>query len=389
MAHSLRFAAVAALVSVATVGAQNTPRRLTATFLDVGAVPGGAINVRIGLPQASEVRVLVDTMAPAEAKRIARDDQGVWSGTLGPLEPDVYVVSCIVDGVYSDLGIVVVPGVTPEAWEVRKVPHGTIHLRWYDSRSLGVLRSVYVYTPPDYERGDASYPVLYLLHGSGGVEASWSFDGLAHVILDNLIADGKATPMIVVMPFGHPEPSARLGFRPTFARRDIDEFTRDLLEDVMPMVEGSYRVLRDPDRRAIAGLSMGGNQARRIGLSRLDLFRYVATFSGSMGLGSGTPTVAAIEKAFPVVFEDPARTNATLRLLWAAVGSEETSLLAQHRMFTSVLNRHRIRNTFVTVPGSHTWHVWRRNLRDLAPLLFRHQGAAGRSSTLESLPEDR
>jgi enterochelin esterase family protein len=368
--HSLRLATGAALVSLATLSAQSPTPRLTATLLEIAAAPGGAINVRIGLPQANEVRALVDTMTAEEAKRLTRDDRGVWSGTLGPLEPDIYVVSCIVNGVFTDVGIVIVPGQTPEAWEVRQVPHGTIQLRWYDSRSLGVLRSVYVYTPPDYERGDTSYPVLYLLHGSGGVEASWSFDGLAHVILDNLIADGKAKPMIIVMPFGHPEPSVRLGFRPTFARRDVGEFTRDLLEDVMPMVEGSYRVMRDPDRRAIAGLSMGGNQARQIGLSRMDLFRYVATFSGSMGARGGTLTAEDIEKTFPTVFTDPARTNTTLRLLWAAVGTDEASLLAQHRIFTTVLNRHGIRNTFVTVPGGHTWHVWRRNLRDLAPLLF-------------------
>src|SRR5262249_17347544 len=105
-----------------------------------------------------------------------------------------------------------------------------------------------------------------LLHGSGGVEASWSYDGLAHVILDNLIADGKTKPMIVVMPFGHPEPSLRLGVTPTFTHRDMAEFSRDLLEDVIPMVERSYRVDRNADRRAIAGLSMGGNQARQIGL---------------------------------------------------------------------------------------------------------------------------
>jgi enterochelin esterase family protein len=122
--------------------------------------------------------------------------------------------------------------------------------------------------------------VLYLLHGSGGIEASWVMDGLANVILDNLIADGKVKPMVVVMPFGHPEASGRIGNLPTFVRRDLGEFSRDLFEDVMPMIERLYRVKRDPDARAIAGLSMGGNQARQIGLGRLDLFHYVATFSG-------------------------------------------------------------------------------------------------------------
>jgi enterochelin esterase family protein len=212
--------------------------------------------------------------------------------------------------------------------------------------------------------------VLYLLHGSGGAEASWVLDGLANVILDNLIADGRAQPMIVVMPFGHPEPSMRLGSMPTFTRRDVQEFARDLIEDVIPMVERAYRVARQADRRAIAGLSMGGNQARQIGLGRMDMFHYIATFSGTMGVLGGAVTPEAIEQTFPDVFADAMSTNATLRLFWQAVGSEETSLLAAHRTFTGVLNQHQIRNTFVTIPGGHTWHVWRRNLRDLAPLLF-------------------
>ena len=234
-----------------------------------------------------------------------------------------------------------------------------------------MLRSVYVYTPPDYERGNAAYPVLYLLHGSGGAEASWALDGLANVILDNLIADGKATPMIVVMPFGHPEASPRIGSPATFTRRDVGEFSRDLLEDVMPMIERAYRVRRDPDMRAIAGLSMGGNQARQIGLTRMDLFHYVATFSGTMGVTGGAVTIDAIERTFPEVFADPQATNNTLRLLWSAVGSDEKNLLAQQQMFNGLLDSRQIRHTFVIEPGGHTWHVWRRNLRDLLPRLFK------------------
>jgi enterochelin esterase-like enzyme len=176
--------------------------------------------------------------------------------------------------------------------------------------------------------------------------------------------------MIVVMPFGHPEPSMRLGSMPSFTRRDVQEFSRDLIEDVMPMIERGYRVARQADRRAIAGLSMGGNQARQIGLGRMDLFHYIATFSGTMAVVGNAVTPEAIELTFPEAFADPQATNATLRLFWQAVGTGETGLLAQHRLFTDVLKRHDIRNTFVTIPGGHTWHVWRRNLRDLAPLLF-------------------
>ena len=309
------------------------------------------ITIRITAPQAKEVRALVDVMPISTAVPLVRDANGVWSGSLGPFAPDIYLTSCIVDGVASRLSYAHITGPTPEAWDLRKVPHGAVHQRWYDSRSLGVLRSVYVYTPPDYDRGNTTYPVLYLLHGSGGIEASWSLEGMANVILDNLIADGKAKPMVVVMPFGHPEASMRVGVIPTFMRRDLSEFTQDLFDDIIPMIERTYRVRRDPDWRAIAGLSMGGNQARQIGLARMDMFHYVATFSGSMGVLGGTVTNAAIRQTFAGALEDAGSTNTTLRLFWAAVGADETNLLNSHKLFNSVLDAHVVRHKFVTIPG--------------------------------------
>ena len=363
----------ACLVAVALLALSTIVygRQSGAAVLELKAAPDRSFTIRLNAPAAKEVRVFVDTMPASAALPLTRDTTGVWSGKVGPLAPDIYLASCLIDGVAAFAGYVHITGSPPEAWDPRKVPHGAIAQRWYDSRSLGVFRSVYVYTPPDYDRGNASYPVLYLLHGSGGTEMSWVMDGLANVILDNLIADGKVKPMIVVMPFGHPEASGRIGNLPTFVRRDLGEFSRDLFEDVMPMVERSYRVKRDPDSRAIAGLSMGGNQARQIGLGRMELFRYVATFSGTMGVAGGTVSNAALRETFAPVFENPAETNATLRLLWAAVGSDEANLLAHHKMFTALLDAHQVRHTFVTIPGGHTWHVWRRNLRDLLPLLFR------------------
>ena len=375
MRRSLTVLAVA--LTVATGPAPAAAPQVTATALpgvsviDIRTAANSTIAFRINAPKAKDVRVFVDTMPQSAAQPLVRDDAGVWTGTLGPLEPDIYPVAAVVDGAMAIAGYAHVTGPTPAAWDPRKVPHGAVHQRWYDSRTLGVPRSVYVYLPPDYDRGNTVYPTLYLLHGSGGVEASWILDGLANVILDNLIADGKVKPMVVVMPFGHPSASVRIGSPADFSRRDFGEFSRDLIDDVMPMIERLYRVRRDPDMRAIAGLSMGGNQARQIGLNRMDLFHYVATFSGSMGVAGGALTDAAFEQTFPAVFADPQAANATLRLFWAAVGSGETNLLASHKTFTNMLDRHQIRHTFVTIPGGHTWHVWRRNLRDFAPLLFR------------------
>ena len=341
------------------------------TLIEAKGTADGTVAFQINAPRAQQVSVLVDTMPAAKAKPITKDPRGIWSGTLGPLEPDLYVAAYIVDGVLRSAGYVHVTGPVPQAWDVQRVPHGSIHQHWYDSKSLSMLRSVYVYTPPGYDKDTTTmYPVLYLLHGSGGTEGSWVFDGVANVILDNLIADGRATPMIVVMPFGHPEPGMRAGSTPTFARRDIPAFTADLLDDVLPLVERTYRAARDANRRAIAGLSMGGNQARQIGLNNLDKFRYVATFSGTVGVRSGVVTEETIEETFAAALSEPNMTNALLRLFWSAVGTDETNLRANHKIFNSVLDRHGIKYEYTTIPGGHTWHVWRRNLRDVLPLLF-------------------
>jgi enterochelin esterase family protein len=314
---------------------------------------------------------MVATMKEADAKKMTKGSDGVWTGSLGPLVPDYYPLMFITDGVYRTAGYVHITGSTPEAWDPRPVPHGTIHQHWYHSNTLGMLRSVWVYTPPGYETGKDSYPVLYLLHGSGGDEGSWVADGMANIMLDNLIAAGTAKPMVVVMPFGHTNPSWRAGVVPSFAGRDTAAFTQELTTEVLPAIEQTYRITREADSRAIAGFSMGGNHARIIGFARVDLFHSVATFSGTISVRGGQVTPEAIAEAYAPVFTDPAATNAALRLLWLAVGSEETRMLSQHKMFRDVLSEHRIKHTFVVESGGHTWHVWRRNLRDLVSLLFK------------------
>ena len=354
----------AMLMSAAAVAASPAQTQTGARIVEInGNHRNGTATFRIDAPQARDVRVLVGTMNAADAKPMMKDDKGIWTASLGPLVPDYYAVAFLTDGILRTGAYVHVTGPTPEAWDPRPVKHGTIHTHWYDSKALKVLRSVSVYTPPGYEEGKDSYPVLYLLHGSGGDETSWVKDGLANVILDNQIADGRAKPMIVVMPFGHTDPSPRAGVVPNYAGRDTPAFTRELIDEVMPAVEQTYRINRRADARAIAGFSMGGNHARLIGLQRMDLFHSVATFSGSIGV--------PIEEAYGPLLADPDATNATLRLLWLAVGSEETRMLGQHQMLRDVLNAHRIRHTFVVEKGGHTWHVWRRNLRDLSTLLFK------------------
>jgi enterochelin esterase family protein len=351
------------------LGARQAGAPPVLTPLDPEVRVDGTVVFRLQAPQAARVGVYVDTMSPALAVMLTKDVKGVWSGPVGPLEPDIYGVSFLVDGVSISAGFVDVVGRTPQAWTPQKVPHGSVHEQWYDSKSLGMLRSMYVYTPPGYEQSKDSYPVLYLLHGSGGAESVWINPGAANVILDNLIADRKARPMVVVMPFGHPEPSPRVGVAAPFTARNLAAFSRDLLQDVMPLVQRTYRLKEQPDDRAIAGFSMGGTQAQQIGFAHLDLFHSIASFSGAFGAPASASTPGAAD-AFGGIFDDASATNDTLRLLWFACGKDETSLVASNQAFSNLLTSRQIRHTFVTIPGGHTWHVWRRNLRDLLQLLF-------------------
>jgi enterochelin esterase family protein len=363
-------AAVLGLTASLPAQRAGQPQAPTLRPLDPQVKEDGTVIFSILAPQAKSVAVYVDTMAPSAAVPLTADTRGVWAGRLGPLEADIYTYAFVVDGVSLNAGQVEVVGRSPEAWHPRKVPHGSVHALWYDAKALGMLRSVYVYTPPGYEGSTANYPVLFLLHGSGGAEDVWVSIGAANVILDNLIADGKAKPMVVVMPFGHAEPSPRVGRAATFTARDNTAFMKDLVDEIMPLVQRTYRVSRRADDRAIAGFSMGGSQARQIGFARLDLFRWIATFSGGFSAPSGDLTVEMVEQSFAGILEDPAPTIAALKLYWAACGADETRLVAQNTLFADVLNSRGIRQTFLTIPGGHTWHVWRRNLRDLLPLLF-------------------
>jgi enterochelin esterase family protein len=334
----------------------------------------GTVLFRLAAPQASKVGVYVDTMAASEAIMMTRDARGLWSGVLGPLDADIYTFAFLVDGASINAGLVEVVGAVSQPWHPRKVPHGSVHVLWYDAKALGMLRSVYVYTPPGYEKSSGPYPVLYLLHGSGGAEDVWVSVGAANVILDNLIAAQKAKPMVVVMPFGHTEPSPRVGTTATYTGRDNAAFAKDLVDEVMPLVQRTYRVSTQADQRAIAGFSMGGNQARLIGLGRLDLFHSVGSFSGTFSVDSPEVTTASLEATYAGVLDNAAAVNAALKVLWFAAGRSETRLVEQNQLFADLLESRRITHAFVTIEGGHTWHVWRRNLSDFLPILFQKQG---------------
>lgn len=335
------------------------------------------VTFRLRAPNAKEVFV-----GREGAPRLAmvKDEQGVWSATTEPLEPDFYGYSFNVDGVnlidpgnslmkpnlLNATSMVHVPGPGSLPWEVNPVPHGMVHHHFYKSGVVGDERDFYVYTPPGYDpKAGTRYPVLYLLHGFSDDASGWTSVGMAHVILDNLIAEGKAKPMLVVMPLGYgaPEVVSRSapGFRDASVRdRNYNRFRDALLSEVIPEVERSYRVSSDRANRAITGLSMGGAESLFVGLNALDKFAWIGSFSGGGITNDFDATFPALNSG----------ANTRIKLLWIACGTED-GLIQTNRKLKDWLKTKGVEHTSVETPGAHTWMVWRRNLAAFTPLLFR------------------
>ncbi|HEY1660394.1 MAG TPA: alpha/beta hydrolase-fold protein [Candidatus Sulfotelmatobacter sp.] len=336
-----------------------------------------SVTFRISAPNAKEVKLDREGVEPVAMQK---DEKGIWSVTTLPLAPDYYGYSFMVDGVRTmdasnpllvpnllDPGNAVhVPGPSSLPWEVNAVAHGEIHHHFYRSAVAQDERDYYVYTPPGYEdSGKRQYPVLYLLHGFSDDASGWTAVGHANVILDNLIVQGKAKPMIVVMPLGYGTMEMVRSGWTAWSHADLrDEnfknFTEALLTEVMPQAEGEYRIAKDRDSRAIAGLSMGGSESLLTGLNHLDKFSWVGAFSSG-----GIPE--DFQKDFPSL---DAQTNQQLHVLWIACGTED-HLITINRNLRGWLKEKGVRVTEIETPGMHTWMVWRRNLSEFAPLLFK------------------
>ena len=326
------------------------------------------VTFRLRAPKAGEVTL--NGQWPNGRAPMTRDTNGVWSATVGPVEPGVWEYSFNVDGVgLIDPGnpaikpmreprtsILHLPGTPPLVHDFQDVPHGVVRWHSYRSKSLGRLRELAVYTPPGYDRlTDARLPALYLQHGSGDNQATWTVHGKAHWILDNLIAQGRAQPMVVVMMDGH----AASGGGPGANQDNTGLFQRDLIEDVLPFIESEYRVKPDAANRAIVGLSMGGGQSLTIGLNHTDRFAWVGGFSSSV---PGRDTVRA-------ALDSAEATNGRLRLLWIACGKADF-LLPRNEQFIALLKEKGVHHEWLLTEGDHSWPVWRRYLADFAPRLF-------------------
>jgi enterochelin esterase family protein len=255
----------------------------------------------------------------------------------------------------------------------------------YESKAIGATRQAYVYTPPDYIRGTTRYPVLYLLHGGGDLDPGWAMTGRAHIIMDNLIAEKKARPMIVVMPLargggslglgpsgmspgltgpGTPAPGAGRGAGappPSEGPAALQPFARDFFDDLLPAVEKTFRVSARAEDRAIGGLSAGGAATINTAFSRPEMFGYVIIMSAG-----GGPN---LETSYPKFFGNSAAPK-RMKLIWLAVGDEDFALNGT-KAIDELLTKHRIEHTFKITPGRHEWRLWRPHLYEFAQLLFR------------------
>ena len=340
--------------------------------------PDRTVTFRLRAPEATDVKVFGDFIQGAPDMKKAED--GVWSVTVGPIAPAIYTYNFRVNGVKvldplnpaiklgegGSESIFEVHGETPAPYDMQDVPHGTVHENWYESKTLNVWRRIDVYTPPGYEAGKSTYPVMYLLHGSGDTENGWVKIGRANFIFDNLIAAGKAKPMIVVMPYGRARQDVYLGPAPVPAQPlDPKAFENDLLKDVMPFAEKFYRISAKPADRAIAGLSMGGGQALSIGLNHLDIFHNVGAFSAGGGVRPD-----GMEAQYKDLLADPPATNKKLKLFYIACGKAD-GLFAGSQALHDTLAKHEIKHVFVPSEEGHVWRNWRNYLADFTPQLFR------------------
>jgi enterochelin esterase family protein len=336
--------------------------------------PDRTVILRLRAPQADSVSVQANFLAAPRSMEKSAD--GIWSVTLGPVEPDIYFYSFIIQGVpmidpsnpliHPSLApgssMVLLPADPPAFYEEKPVPRGRIHLHRHLSTAFGDNRGYCVYTPPDYDRNTkARYPVLYLLHGYSDTEDTWRVTGRANVILDNLIAEGKAVPMIVVMPFGYAPPrqgDSEGGWNAWFARV-APRFEPYLVQELIPLIERDYRVERDAKHRAVAGLSMGGGQSLYFGLKNPDVFGWIGAFSSAVTMDFQGK-----------LLDNPAGLNKQIRLLWIGCGKDDF-LHRSNTEFIAALTAKGIRHTARISGGKHEWSVWRNYLHEFTPLLFR------------------
>lgn len=376
---------------------RNDPMPIRPDYMRTRAVISPVIHAdrrvtfRLNAPEASDVRLTghvigarMHWLSPERTLPMTKGADGIWSITLGPLEPEIYPYSYMVNGAgVSDPGnrinLVEVPGDKPAYYDPQEVPHGDVRMVVYHSKATNSVRYLRVYTPPGYDDSKERYPVLYLQHGGNCCEYSWMEQARANTIMDNLIAEKKARPMIVVMALGArsgpseglgPVPSQREGFKPPPGRQSNYDpgnlFEVDLLTGIIPFIDQKFRTIANADNRALSGLSQGGIQTVTIGLRHTDVFHWLVPMSA----GAENQGDDQFMKISQDIFANPEPLKKNLKLLHFLVGREDV-LYEPDKRLAEKLQSLGVKLTFQALPGMHEYKVWRRGLYESAPLLFR------------------
>jgi enterochelin esterase-like enzyme len=343
----------------------------------------GRVTFRLTAPNAQKVQLQpggADNGLGKGPIDMTRDEKGLWSITLPPAVPGFHYYWFLVDGLnVNDPGSetffgwgrqtsgIEVPEPGADYYGVRNVPHGDVRLRLYESKVTGAWRRAYVYTPPGYDANvKTRYPVLYLQHGAGENATSWTKQGYANVILDNLIAAGKAKPMIVVMDTGYATRPGATAVQGTTGTPQIPNAFEDVVvTDLIPAIDASFRTIADRENRAMAGLSMGGGQTLQITSKNLGLFAWIGSFSAPLRNFD-------VKTSMNGVLNDAPAFNKRVRLFWIGAGTGETAFHEATSQLHKSLDAAGITHVVFESPGTaHEWQTWRRSLNDFAPRLFR------------------
>lgn len=368
--------------------AQEIQRQAGTQVVSPEILQDNSVTFRLSSQDAQSVTV--NGSWGGEPAEMTKDENGVWSVTVGPLESSMYHYNFNIDGVsiidprnpkamrdgtrYAST--LMIPGSGADNFEVNDVPHGTLAKVWYDSPTLELYRRMYVYTPPGYQDTNESYPVLYLLHGGGGDEDAWTSLGRANYILDNLIAKGLARPMIVVMTNGNPDQTISVNERkddpsavPGNAANTMgsNAFPNSIVNDVIPYIQSHYRVLTNKENRALAGLSMGALQTQITGMNNPELFNYLGVFSIGLQMEFGEGTTDLI-KAYDTNL-DVLKQNG-FKLFYIGVGKDDF-VYEGVQLLREKLDEHDFPYVYNETDGGHTWANWRAYLSDFAPRLFK------------------
>jgi enterochelin esterase family protein len=337
-------------------------------------------SVTFSLDAANATSVELMFGSETERKAFTKNKEGIWQVTIEPQQPDLYTYGILVDGLRiidplnpemqggtaPGFNLLNISGNPPRFDELQNVPQGAVQILNYYSTTQNLNRKVYIYVPPGYDENNKKYPVLYLRHGGGGNETSWYNEGCASIIMDNLLAQGKVNPMIIVMINGNLEAETEGG---AYGREGISIMSNELFTDVIPLIEKNYNVYTDQQHRAIAGLSMGGGQSFYIGLRNVNEFDWIGTFSS--GIFGGIPGVEFdAEKEIPGILTKTENFNKELDLFYVSVGEQDPRI----KHTAKVVDRFKENNLEViyeTFEGIHEWKVWRHSLRNFLQLLFK------------------